>query len=125
MRKRGVVAASAGNHAQGVALASSLLGIQSTIVMPEGASIGKQLATKSYGGEVVLVGQDTTEALRYAMKLGEDGKSLIHPFDDEHVIAGQGTIGLEILKDIPQVETIIAPIGGGGLISGIATIVKK
>ena len=125
LRKRGVVAASAGNHAQGVALASSLLGIQATIVMPEGASIGKQLATKSYGGEVVLVGRDTAEALRYAMRLGEDGKPLIHPYDDEHVIAGQGTIGLEVLKDVPQVETIIVPIGGGGLISGIATIVKK
>jgi threonine dehydratase len=125
MRKRGVVAASAGNHAQGVAYASSLLGIPSTIVMPEGASIAKQMGTKSYGGEVILFGQDTDEALRYAKKMAEDGKFFIHPFDDAKVIAGQGTIGLEILKDVPEVEAILVPIGGGGLISGIATAVKK
>jgi len=125
MKRRGVVAASAGNHAQGVAFASSLLGIQSTIVMPEGSSLAKQMATRSYGGEVILFGRDTDEALDYAKKLTEDGKSLIHPFDDEQIIAGQGTIGLEILKEVPGVEAIMIPIGGGGLISGIATIVKK
>jgi threonine dehydratase len=125
MRKRGVVAASAGNHAQGVALASSLLGIHCTIVMPEGVSLAKQMATQAYGGEIVLYGKNTDEALGYAKKLAKSGKSLIHPFDDEQVIAGQGTIGLEILKEVPEVETIIVPIGGGGLISGIATIVKK
>jgi threonine dehydratase len=125
MRKRGVVAASAGNHAQGVAFASSLLGIQSTIVMPEGASIAKQMATRSYGGEVILFGQDTDESLSYAKKLEEEGKYFIHPFDDEQVISGQGTIGLEILEEVPGVEAIVVPIGGGGLISGIATIVKK
>jgi threonine dehydratase len=125
MRKRGVVAASAGNHAQGVAFASSLLGIQSTIVMPEGASIAKQIATRSYGGEVILFGQDTDESLNYAKKLEEEGKYFIHPFDDEQVISGQGTIGLEILEEVPGVEAIVVPIGGGGLISGIATIVKK
>jgi threonine dehydratase len=125
MKRRGVVAASAGNHAQGVAFASSLLGIQSTIVMPEGSSLAKQMATRSYGGEVILFGRDTDEALDYAKKLTEDGKSLIHPFDDEQIIAGQGTIGLEILKEVPGVEAIVIPIGGGGLISGIATIVKK
>ena len=124
-RKKGVVAASAGNHAQGVAVASSLLGVKATIVMPEGASLAKQMATQSYGGEVLLFGQDTDEALDYAKKLAQSGKSLIHPFDDEHVIAGQGTIGLEILEEIPGVEAIIIPVGGGGLISGIATIVKK
>ena len=82
MKRRGVVAASAGNHAQGVAFASSLLGIQSTIVMPEGSSLAKQMATRSYGGEVILFGRDTDEALGYAKKLTKDGKSLIHPFDD-------------------------------------------
>jgi len=124
-RRRGVVAASAGNHAQGVAIASSLLGIPSTIVMPEGASLAKQMATRSYGGEVLLLGQNTDEALGYAQKLAEGGRSLIHPFDDEQVIAGQGTLGLEILEDVPDVDGIVVPVGGGGLISGIATIVKK
>jgi threonine dehydratase len=125
MRQRGVVAASAGNHAQGVAFASSLLGIRATIVMPEGASIAKQMATRSYGGEVILHGQDTDESLTYAKKLEEQGKYFIHPFDDEEVIAGQGTIGLEILEEAPGIEAIVVPIGGGGLISGISTIVKK
>ena len=125
MKRKGVVAASAGNHAQGVAYASSLLNIESTIIMPEGAPIAKQMATQSYGGEVILFGRDTDEALHYARKLVEGGKFLIHPFDDEDVIAGQGTIGLEILEDAPEVEGIIIPVGGGGLISGIATIVKK
>jgi threonine dehydratase len=125
IKKRGVVAASAGNHAQGVALASSILGIHSTIVMPEGVSLAKQMATQAYGGEVVLFGQNTDEALRYARQLTEGGKFFIHPFDDEQVIAGQGTIGLEILKEVPGTEAIIVPIGGGGLISGIAAIVKK
>jgi threonine dehydratase len=125
MRKLGVVAASAGNHAQGVALASSILGIRSTIVMPDGVSLAKQMATQSYGGEVLLFGQTTDEALGYAKRLVKGGKILIHPFDDEQVIAGQGTIGLEILEETPDVEAIIVPVGGGGLISGIATIVKK
>jgi threonine dehydratase len=125
MKKAGVVAASAGNHAQGVAWASFLLGIHSTIVMPEGVSLAKQMATRSYGGEVLLFGQNTDEALHYAKKLTEDGKVFVHPFDDEQIIAGQGTIGLEILKEVPDVEAMIIPVGGGGLISGIATIVKK
>ena len=125
MKSRGVVAASAGNHAQGVALASSLLGIHSTIVMPEGVSLAKQMATQSYGGEILLFGQNTDEALHYAKRLTEGGKFFIHPFDDEQVIAGQGTIGLEILEEVPGVEAIIVPMGGGGLISGIATIVKR
>jgi len=125
MRKRGVVAASAGNHAQGVAFVSSLLGIESTIVMPEGASMAKQVATRSYGGEVILSGQDMEESLTYARKLEKEGKYFIHPFDDEKVIAGQGTIGLEIVEEVPGVEAVVVPIGGGGLISGIATIVKK
>jgi len=124
-RRRGVVAASAGNHAQGVAFASSLLGIHATVVMPEISSIAKQMATRSYGGEVVLFGQNTDEALARAKEIAKGGTSFIHPFDDEQVIAGQGTIGLEILEEVPGVEAIIIPVGGGGLISGIATIVKK
>lgn len=124
-RKKGVVAASAGNHAQGVAYASSLLGIPSTIVMPESSSIAKQMATRSYGGEVVLFGKDTDEALGYASELAEGGKSFIHPFDDPQIIAGQGTIGIEILEDVPGVEAIVVPVGGGGLISGITALVKK
>ncbi len=124
-RVQEVVAASAGNHAQGVAYASSLLGIRATIVMPEGASLAKQIATRAYGGEVVLFGQNTDEALCYAKEMQKQGKFFIHPFDDEEVIAGQGTIGLEILEDVPDLEGIIVPVGGGGLISGIATIVKK
>jgi threonine dehydratase len=125
MKKRGVVAASAGNHAQGVALASSILGIHSTIVMPEGVSLAKQMATQAYGGEVVLFGENTDEALDCAKKLAKAGKSFIHPFDDEQVIAGQGTVGLEILEEVPGVEAIVVPTGGGGLISGIAAVVKK
>lgn len=125
LRKKGVVAASAGNHAQGVALASSLLGIHSTIVMPEGVSLAKQMATQAYGGEILLFGQNTDEALGYAKKLAREGRPLIHPFDDEQIIAGQGTIGLEIIEEVPGVEAILVPIGGGGLISGIASIVKK
>ena len=124
-KKKGVVAASAGNHAQGVALASSLLGIRATMVMPEGASLAKQMATRSYGGEVILLGQNTDEALRHAEKLVRDGRSFVHPYDDREIIAGQGTIGLEILEDVPDVEAVIVPVGGGGLLSGIATIIKK
>jgi threonine dehydratase len=125
MKHQGVVAASAGNHAQGVALASSILGIHSTIVMPEGVSLAKQMATQAYGGEVILFGESTDEALDYAKKLARRGKYLIHPFDDEQVIAGQGTIGLEILEEVPGVEGIVVPTGGGGLISGISAVVKK
>ncbi len=125
VRRRGVVAASAGNHAQGVAIASALLGVPSTIVMPEGASLAKQMATRSYGGEVILFGRNTDEALEYAQKLALDGKTLIHPFDDEQVVAGQGTIGLEVLEELPDLDGIVVPVGGGGLISGVASVVKK
>ncbi len=125
VRKKGVVAASAGNHAQGVALASSILGIHSTIVMPEGVSLAKQMATQAYGGEIILFGQNTDEALAYAKKMAKGGKPLIHPFDDEQVIAGQGTMGLEILEEVPGTDAIVVPMGGGGLISGIAAIIKK
>jgi threonine dehydratase len=125
VRRKGVIAASAGNHAQGVAIASALLGVPSTIVMPEGASLAKQMATRSYGGEVILFGRNTDEALEYAQNLAKDGKTLIHPFDDEQVIAGQGTIGLEILEELPNLDGIVVPVGGGGLISGVASVVKK
>jgi threonine dehydratase len=124
-RRRGVVAASAGNHAQGVAYASSLLKVPSTIVMPEGASLAKQVATRSYGGDVVLFGKDMDEALGRAGELAQEGRFLIHPFNDPQVIAGQGTIGIEILEEVPGVEAVIVPVGGGGLISGIASILKK
>lgn len=124
-KRKGVVAASAGNHAQGVAFASSLLGIPATIVMPQAASLAKQMATRAYGGEVLLFGQNTDEALARAQAFAEEGRSFIHPFDDDEVIAGQGTIGLEILEDLPEVEAIIVPVGGGGLIAGISTIVRK
>ena len=125
VRRKGVVAASAGNHAQGVALASSILGIHSTIVMPEGVSLAKQMATQAYGGEIILFGENTDEALGYAKKMAKGGEPLIHPFDDKQIIAGQGTIGLEILEEVPGVDAIVVPLGGGGLISGVAAIVKK
>lgn len=120
----GVVAASAGNHAQGVALAARQTGVSATIVMPEWASISKQEATRNYGGEIVLFGQSVEESLQKARELAEPDKTFIHPFDDPDIIAGQGTIGLEILEDLNDADMILVPIGGGGLISGIATAVK-
>ncbi len=122
---KGVVAASAGNHAQGVALAASLAGLPSTIVMPEWASISKQEATRGYGGEVILEGQSLGESINKALELAKEGKTFIHPFDDPSIIAGQGSIGLEIMEELPDVDLIAVPIGGGGLISGIATAVKS
>jgi threonine dehydratase len=121
----GVVAASAGNHAQGVAHAAQLMGVSSSIVMPEWASISKQIATRSYGGRVILSGKSLAESLAQARKLEEEGRTFIHPFDDEDIIAGQGTIGLEIVSQLPEVEAILIPVGGGGLIAGIATAVKS
>jgi threonine dehydratase len=121
----GVVAASAGNHAQGVAHAAQLMSIASTIVMPEWASISKQTATRSYGGQVVLTGQSLEESLDRAHTLEAEGRAFIHPYDDEDIIAGQGTVGLEIVSQLPEVEKILVPIGGGGLISGIAVAVKS
>ncbi len=122
--KGGVVAASAGNHAQGVAHAAYLMGVPAIVVMPEWASISKQMATRSYGAEVILSGKNLTESLVHARKLGEEDRTFIHPYDDEDIITGQGTIGLEILSELPEVDTIIIPIGGGGLIAGVATAVK-
>ncbi|MFB6228149.1 MAG: threonine ammonia-lyase [Halobacteriales archaeon] len=117
-----VVAASAGNHAQGVALAATELGVDSTIVMPRNAPQTKIDATRGYGAAVELVGQDFQAAMEYAEDLvsGNDAE-FIHAFDDPAIIAGQGTLGVEMYEDLPEVDTVIAPIGGGGLISGIAT----
>ncbi|SCK26689.1 threonine ammonia-lyase [Streptomyces sp. WMMB 322] len=125
-RERGVVAASAGNHAQGVALAASLLGVASTVFMPEGAPLPKVAATREYGAEVVLHGQVVDETLRAAQEYAEEtGAVFIHPFDHPDVVAGQGTIGLEILEQCPEVRTIVVGVGGGGLIAGIAVAVKE
>lgn len=121
----GVIAASAGNHAQGVAVAAGIAGIPATIVMPEWVSPGKQEAAAGYGARVILKGSSLEESITHAMSLAESGAmTFIHPFDDESVIAGQGTIGLEILEDLSDTETIVVPVGGGGLIAGIATAVK-
>jgi threonine dehydratase len=120
----GVVAASAGNHAQGVALAASRAGLSSTIVMPEWASISKQEATRNYGGQVILWGKSIGESLEKAKEIAAQGKTFIHPFDDIDIITGQGTLGLEILEDLPDAQMILAPVGGGGLISGIALAAK-
>ena len=124
-RAAGVVTASAGNHAQGVALAATRAGVDATIVMPEHAPISKVKATRWYGGEVVLDGVDYSEAQTRAHEIErEEGRTYVHAFDDEAVMAGQGTIGLEILDQQPDVETVVVPIGGGGLIAGIATAIK-
>ena len=124
-KKRGVVAASAGNHAQGVALAATMLGIKSTIVLPEIAPLTKINATRGFGGEVVLHGATFDEAVAYSRELQEkEGYTYVHAFDDETVIAGQGTIGLEMVEALPDLSVVVVPIGGGGLISGIASAVK-
>jgi len=120
----GVVTASAGNHAQGVALAAKKAGVPATIVMPEWASITKQEATRAYGGDVIRSGQSLEESLKKAKELTKEGRIFIHPFDDPGVITGQGTVGLEILESMDDVDMIIVPVGGGGLISGIASVVK-
>ena len=122
----GIVACSAGNHAQGVALAAQRMGIKATICMPDGAPISKVQATKSYGAEVALVKGAYDDAYQYACKLQEEEHAtFIHPFDDPDVIAGQGTIGLEILDQLKDVDVIVVPIGGGGLISGVAYAAKS
>ena len=123
-RKAGVVAASAGNHAQGVALAATKAGVDSTIVMPEHAPISKINATRSYGAEVMLHGIDYAAAAERAHEIErEENRTYVHAFDDPAVMAGQGTIGLEIAEQCPDVETVVVPIGGGGLIAGIATAI--
>lgn len=125
-RKKGVIACSAGNHAQGVALAATKAGIKSLICLPDGAPISKVEATKGYGAEVCLVPGVYDDAYNKALQLrDEKGYTFIHPFDDENVIAGQGTIGLEILDDLPEVDAVVVPIGGGGLVSGVAFAIKQ
>ncbi len=124
-KARGVVACSAGNHAQGVALAAQKNGIKAVICLPDGAPISKVEATKGYGAEVCLVEGVYDDAYQKALQLRDEmGYTFLHPFNDEDVIAGQGTIGLELLEQLPDLDAIIVPIGGGGLISGIAYTVK-
>jgi threonine dehydratase len=124
-RAHGVVAASAGNHAQGVALAAKLLGIKATVFMPEGAPIPKEKATRAYGADVVFHGRYLEDALTRARAYSEEtGAVLIHPFDHVDIVAGQGTAGLEILEQAPDVRTVLVPTGGGGLLAGIAIAVK-
>ena len=125
-KARGVIACSAGNHAQGVALSATKNGIKSLICLPDGAPISKVEATKNYGADVCLVEGVYDDAYAKALQLrDEKGYTFIHPFDDDNVIAGQGTIGLEIVEDLPDVENVIVPIGGGGLISGVAFAIKS
>ncbi len=125
-KAHGVIACSAGNHAQGVALAATKNGIKSLICLPDGAAISKVEATKAFGAEVCMVKGVYDDAYQKAMELqAEKGYTFIHPFDDEDVIAGQGTIGLEILEQLPDVDAVVVPIGGGGLISGIAYTIKQ
>jgi threonine dehydratase len=124
-RETGVVAASAGNHAQGVALAASLSGVPSKVFMPAAASLPKVEATKRYGAEVVLTGKDFGAAFDVAMEHARStGATFVHPFDHPHIIAGQGTIGCEIAEQLPEVRSIVVPMGGGGLISGIAAAAR-
>ncbi|MFL6024246.1 MAG: threonine ammonia-lyase [Marmoricola sp.] len=124
-RARGVVAASAGNHAQGVALAAQMLGIHATVFMPEGAPIPKLNATRGYGAEVVFHGAILDEALTRAIEYAEEtGAVLIHPFDHTDIVAGQATCGLEILEQAPEAATVLVPTGGGGLVAGVALAIK-
>jgi threonine dehydratase len=125
-KRRGVICSSAGNHAQGVALAAAIHGIRAVVVMAENATRSKVEATRAYGAEVVLHGTIWDEANEKAKELvAEQGLTYIHPFDDAELIAGQGTLGLEIVQDWPEVEAAIVPIGGGGLISGVSMALKS
>lgn len=125
-KKSGVIAASAGNHAQGVALAATLLSIKSKVYMPEGASIAKVEATKNYGAEVTFFGSTLDEAMQQAKKeCLQTGAVFVPPFDDELIVAGQGTVGLEILEQMPDVKTVLVCTGGGGLLAGVALAIKS
>lgn len=125
-KKRGVIACSAGNHAQGVALGATSMGVKSLICLPAGAPISKVEATKRLGAEVCLVPGVYDDAYQKAIQLrDEKGYTFVHPFDDEDVIAGQGTIGLELMEQLPDLEAVVVPIGGGGLISGVAFAIKS
>jgi threonine dehydratase len=124
-RERGVISYSSGNHAQGVAYAARALGVKAVIVMPDNAPAIKREATAALGAEIVLVGAGSAERQIKAEELAaRNGYMIVPPFNDEQIIAGQGTIGLEILEDLPDVETVFAPVGGGGLISGVAAAIK-
>lgn len=124
-RKAGVVTASAGNHAQGVAYAGRMAGVRVTVVMPEVAALSKIVATESYGAHVVLAGRDYAEAYERAVALAEErGATFIHAFDDAEVIAGQATLGLEILEQLPDLDTVVVPVGGGGLVSGVISALR-
>jgi len=124
-RKRGVITYSSGNHAQGVAYAARALGVKAVIVMPDNAPAIKREATAALGAEIVLVGPGSSERQVKAEELAvQHGYIIVPPYNDEQIIAGQGTIGLEILEDLPEVETVLAPVGGGGMISGVATAIK-
>src|SRR5688572_19678984 len=125
-KRRGVVTGSAGNHAQAVALAARLHNIKATIVLPEFAPLTKVMATRAYGAEAILHGKTFDEAVAYSRELGkEHGYTYVHAFDDPRVIAGQGTIGCEIAERLPKTTVVVVPIGGGGIISGIAIAVKS
>lgn len=125
-RARGVVAASAGNHAQGVALAASTVGVSCVVVMPRGAPLSKIEATRNYGAEIILEGSNYDEAYQVALRVQKErGLTFVHAYNDEVIMAGQGTIGLEILEDLPDVDVVLCGVGGGGLISGIATAIKS
>jgi len=125
-REAGVVTASAGNHAQGVALAADRAGVDATVVMPRFAPVSKVKATRGYGASVRLEGVDYDEAQAYAHELErKESRTYVHAFDDPVVMAGQGTIGLEIVDDCPDLDTVVVPIGGGGLISGVAVAIKE
>ena len=125
-RRRGVVAHSSGNHAQAVAYAARALGVRAVIVMPQGAPRVKTDATADFGAEILFVGDDSGERARRAEELAaEHGYVPVPPYDDETLIAGQGTVGLEILEDLPDVETVLVPVSGGGLISGVAAAIKQ
>ncbi len=124
-KAQGVIAASAGNHAQGVAYSATRAGVKSVIVMPVHAPLNKVNATRGYGAEVILHGEIFDEAYEYARKLEkEKSYTFVHPYEDPAVIAGQGTIGLELIESLPDLDSVVVPIGGGGLISGIATVIK-
>lgn len=124
--KKGVVASSAGNHAQGVAFAARKVGAVAHVVMPETAPLAKVIATQAYGAQVILKGRIYDESYQYARELEKQyGYTFVHPYEDPLVIAGQGTLGLEILEQIPDLESVVVPIGGGGLISGVATAIKS
>lgn len=123
---KNVIAASAGNHAQGVALAASLLGMKATVVMPEGTPINKVVAVKELGAEIILKGESFDEAFEHAVGIEEETDyTFVHPFDDYDIIYGQGTIGLEIMEELDDIDAVLVPVGGGGLISGIALAVNS